>query len=162
MDHDIIPNDDYQGTRAFIDSQSGYYLRESGRWAIFLSVVGFVITIFLFICAVLMYAFVHSVYFSRYQSYANGKINVGWYAVILIVTSIFYFIPSLFLYQFGVRIKKGIDVAGQDLITGGLRSLKSFFRYWGIITIIIITFYVIVFVVAILGGIGLASLEQGS
>lgn len=158
----MIPNDDYQGTRAFIDSQSGYYLRESGRWAIFLSVVGFAITIFLFICAVLMYVFVHSVYFSRYQSYANGKINVGWYAVILIVTSIFYFIPSLFLYQFGVRIKKGIDVAGQDLITGGLRSLKSFFRYWGIITIIIITFYVIVFVVAILGGIGLASLEQGS
>ena len=158
----MIPNDDYQGTRAFIDSQSGYYLRESGRWAILLSVVGFAITIFLFICAVLMYVFVHSVYFSRYQSYANGKINVGWYAVILIVTSIFYFIPSLFLYQFGVRIKKGIDVAGQDLITGGLRSLKSFFRYWGIITIIIITFYVIVFVVAILGGIGLASLEQGS
>jgi hypothetical protein len=61
-----------------------------------------------------------------------------------------------------VRIKRGIDIAGQDLITQGLRSLKSFFRYWGIITIIIITFYVIVFVVAILGGIGLASLGQGS
>lgn len=100
--------------------------------------------------------------FLQYQSYTNGKINVGWYAVILMVTSIFYFIPSLFLYQFGVRIKRGIDIAGQDLITQGLRSLKSFFRYWGIITIIIITFYVIVFVVAILGGIGLASLGQGA
>jgi len=162
MDQDTITHDDDRGARLFKDTHSGYYLRESGRWAIFLSVVGFVITIFLFICAILMYVFVHSAYFSQYQSYTNGKINVGWYAVILMVTSIFYFIPSLFLYQFGVRIKRGIDIAGQDLITQGLRSLKSFFRYWGIITIIIITFYVIVFVVAILGGIGLASLGQGA
>jgi hypothetical protein len=47
-----------------------------------------------------------------------------------------YFIPIFFLYQFGVKTKYAIDNNDTDLLTFGLKKLKSHYKFIGIVMII--------------------------
>ncbi|HWZ14908.1 MAG TPA: DUF5362 family protein [Mucilaginibacter sp.] len=139
-----------------LEAQS--YLLEAGKWAYFLGIVGFIMTGFILLCAF----FVGAIFslMTKYQPattpYPAGVGGVMSFLYILI--AIFYFFFSFYLYKFGNRIKKGIGYNDALEVGSALEKLKSFFKLWGITTIVILAFYALMIVIVVVVGIGTATL----
>ena len=132
------------------------YLREAGKWAGFLGIVGFVMCGLLLIAA-LCVGTIFSVLGRISPAYAEMPAGVGAvFAVILILIDVLYFFFALYLYQFSARIKKGIVFNDQFHVTQSLGKLKSFFKLAGIVTIVAICLYALEIVAFIVIGIAAA------
>ncbi|WP_428329175.1 hypothetical protein [Mucilaginibacter sp.] len=124
------------------------YLRESGKWATFLGILGFI-----FCGLILIGALFAGAIFSKLAAISPNPSAVmlqgmgGFISVFYILLDLVYFFFALYLYQFGIKIKQGIVFADQFHLTAALGKLKSFFKYWGILTIIILSLYALILVV---------------
>jgi hypothetical protein len=129
------------------------YLSETGKWAGFLAIVGFIMC-GLFLILALFIGTIFSALGQLSPTYAALPAFVGtFYAVFLILIDVVYFFFALYLYQFSVRIKKGIVFTDQHHFTHALGKLKSFFKLAGILTIIMLSLYALIFIVALIAGI---------
>ena len=140
-----------------IEAQS--YLREAGKWASFLGILGFIA------CALfLLTAFSISTIFTKIAAIAPGGTAIaltgvaGFITVFFILIDVVYFFFALYLYQFGNKIKKGIMFTDNVHVTGALGKLKSFFKLWGIVTIIVTVLYILLIIGFIVAGVSAASM----
>ena len=146
-----------------LNLQAQDFLRQAGKWASFLGIIGFILTAFTFLSAL----FVSSI-FATAATLARARDPQSDIASILtgvmtitvtctsLVQSIIYFLFSLYLYQFGNRIKKGVFSADSNEISRALGKLKSFFRLWGILTVIGLCLFAIIIIICIALGVGTA------
>jgi hypothetical protein len=82
----------------------------------------------------------------------------GWlFSFFYLLIALVYFFFSLYLYQFGDKIKKGIGFADSVSVTAAFGKLKSFFKLWGILTIIALAFMALCFVIGIIVAVTAAS-----
>ncbi|HTH82004.1 MAG TPA: DUF5362 family protein [Mucilaginibacter sp.] len=136
------------------------YLRESGKWAAFLGIIGFIGTGFIVILA--LFAGTMMATLSRVQPENPGAAIMagmgGFVSVIYLLVAVLYFFFSLLLYQFGSRIKKGVMYGDQLHVTAALGKLKSFFKLWGILTIVVMCLYALIIVCAIIFGLSASSM----
>jgi hypothetical protein len=61
------------------------------------------------------------------------------------------FFPSLYLNRFSSRMKIALSAMNQENFDESLRNLKSLLKFYGIFTIIMLSFYVLVFIISMLG-----------
>jgi hypothetical protein len=131
-----------------LSEEAQYYLQKTGQWAYFLGTVGFILAGIL----VLLSLFIGSIIgvMARFQPGAATTYPgaIGSFAYILI--AVLYFFFSLYIYQFGGRIKNGILHSDSAEITIALGKLKSFFKLWGISTVVIISLYAVILIVVII------------
>lgn len=148
-----------------LDSEAQSYLREAGKWAIFLGILGFIFCGIILIVALFAGAILATV-MQRLPSYPmNGGVAAGgvlgaFVTGFYILIDVVYFFFSLYLYQFGDRIKKGVVFSDSGRVTAALRKLKSFFKLWGITTIVVLALYALIFIIFIVIGIGAASMMK--
>jgi hypothetical protein len=142
-----------------LNFQAQSFLREAGKWASFLGILGFII------CAIILLAsFFVGGTMGKLASVTPGAGSAiyagvgGLITVIYILVDIVYFFFALYLYQFGSRVKSGIKFSNEAEVTRALGKLKSFFKLWGVCTIIVICLYVIIIAISIAVGIGASSL----
>jgi hypothetical protein len=81
--------------------------------------------------------------------YGSGVITV-----IYLLGAALYFFPCLFLFRFASQIQDAIRNNEQAKLQGSFRSLKSFFRFVGILTIIGIAFYMLAIFAILVVGVG--------
>jgi hypothetical protein len=136
------------------------YLRESGKWAAFLGIIGFILTGFIVIAA--LFAGTMMATISRLQPENSGAAIMagmgGFVTVIYLLLALLYFFFSLYLYQFGSGIKKGITYADPLHVTTAFGKLKSFFKLWAILTIVVLCLYALIIVCAIIFGLSASSM----
>ena len=133
------------------------YLRESGRWASFLSVIGFIFCgIFLIIALFIGTVFSYLGRISpAYSNFPQG--GFGIVSVFYIGLDVLYFFFPFYLYRFADRIKKGVVFNDSFNVTEALRNLKSFFKLWGIFTIIFVGLYALILIIVVIAaGVGVA------
>jgi hypothetical protein len=127
-----------------IDHESSSYLGDTARWAKFLSILGFI-----FIGLMVIMAFSIGVIMSKFTSQLNDSSAVASalpsaiFTFIFLVFAVLYFFPTLFLYRFATRMQMAIRNNDQPQLIGSFRSLKSCFRFIGILTIIVLGLYVL-------------------
>lgn len=61
---------------------------------------------------------------------------------LLMFMLLFYGIPFYYLYQFTTKTKVAIESLDDVLFTSALQNLKSFFKFWGIMLLLLIAYYV--------------------
>ncbi len=129
-----------------MDANASVQLREAAKWARFLAIVGFVICALIAIVAIFAGSFIAS----SFSRLGGGMSDIGDSATAglgVFVTIIYlgivalYFFPCLFLFQFANKAKLALDSNDQDALNYSFTKLKAFFRYWGILTIILLCFY---------------------
>lgn len=127
------------------------HLKESGKWAKFLGVVGFVVSILFTIVAV--FAGSKLAELNSYDSpygYSRGLgMNATMIIIIYVVIAIVVFIISIFLYKFGKNVTAAITETSQSKLTTSFLNLKLYYRTIGIITIV----YLVLVVLGIIAGI---------
>ena len=70
-----------------------------------------------------------------------------------------YLIPTIYLYRFSTKMRIALDSNDQESLSYSFRNMKSMFKFWGIFIAIILGFYAVMFLIAIIsllfvGGIG--------
>lgn len=73
----------------------------------------------------------------------------GIMTVVYLLVALISFFFALYLFQFGTRIKSAVASYDVDELTNALGKLKSFFKLWGIITIVYIAFTVLYIIAAV-------------
>ena len=133
-----------------IDSIGAQHLRGFTSWAKFLSIIGFIICGIIAIFAFFAGTIIASLSPNTDMAPVTAGLGVMLTVIYLILAAV-YFIPTLFLFQSATKLRDAIASTDQDLLNAGLGKLKASFQFWGILTIIIIGFYLLIILLAALG-----------
>jgi hypothetical protein len=146
-----------QNTQLFslsVDPTAKLHLGETAKWARFLAIVGMV-SLALIVIAGIYLATVMTSMQSRLDDEFGGRTNpfasgmgIGMAALYLILALIWFF-PLLFLLRFANQMRSALAADNQELLNASFQNLKACMRYVGIITLIILVIYALVFIIGI-------------
>lgn len=133
-----------------ISPQTLGYLQESARWGKFLAIMGFILCGFLAIMAFVLPTFLARLpqYSSLSSSFSSGM-QAGM-TVLYLVCAGMLFLPCLYLYKFSIKMQLAIKSVNQENFDESFMNLKSMFKFYGILTIVLLSFYVLIFVISML------------
>lgn len=126
------------------------YLLTSAKWGKFLAIVGFIG------CAimVIMGVFFSSIMASNSLQFAKFPFPPALLGILYVVIAAMMFFPCIFLYKFSAKMKEGILTANQESFETGLENMKSMFKFYGILTMVVLGFYALAIVVGIVAAFG--------
>ncbi|RPD42866.1 hypothetical protein [Chitinophaga barathri] len=150
-----------------VDTEISGYLSETARWGKFLAICGFITCGFMILISFIL----NFVPFSPYgfgqspavpdqisetynTSQAIGK-TIG--IVFYLVFGIVCIFPYVYLLKFSNRAKLALQSSDQDILISSFASLKSLFKFVGVLTIIMLSFIALGIVFAIIGSVMLAT-----
>jgi hypothetical protein len=127
-----------------VNDQVKKYLLETAKWGKFLAIVGFV---GMGLLVLLGLAFI--VGFSIFNSLTKSPVPVGALGFIYIIMAVLYFFPLNYLYNFSEKIPRGIALNDELELTSSFENLKSLFKFSGILTIVLLSLYALILVIAV-------------
>lgn len=133
-----------------ITPRSQTYLVEAARWGKFLAIMGFILCGLM----VLLAFFIPAVLSQMPQTNGlsiefTGAMKTGM-TILYLVFSVLFFMPCLFLYKFSIKMQSATKLMSQENLDESLMNLKSLFKFYGIFTIAILSFYALVFIIGII------------
>lgn len=139
-----------------IDPITKAHLSETARWAKFLAIVGMIFLALMLVFGIFLSTMMTSAAsrFGEVDGYNTSSIFAGFgvgMAVLYIILAVIAFFPLLFLLRFSNRMKAALVNNDQQQLNTSFQNLKVYFRYLGIITIIILALYAIAIVFGVLG-----------
>ena len=130
-----------------VDRQVTSYLNEAAKWGKFLSIVGFIFCGLLVIVAFFAGTVLATSFSQLGAAYGPG---FGTFMTILYIAfALLYFFPCLYLYNFSVKMIRALRSNDQLSLTESFKNLRSCYKFLGILTISIISFYVLGIFIAI-------------
>lgn len=128
-------------------------VRESAKWCMFLSIVGFIsIGIFVILgvfASVAMASIPDDPYGGGMGMNPFGAFR-AYIGLVYIVFALLYFFPIYYLYKYAKGTKMALESGNNDLLADALVNLKSHHKFIGIMTIVMLSIYVLIFIVGII------------
>jgi hypothetical protein len=136
----------------FTDETQGF-LKETAKWAYFLSILGFIGIGFMVILALFVGAI-----FSKLGSLSGGVspfagIGTGLITTLYLIIALIYFFPVYYLFQFSAKTKKAFKNNDNELLNESFSYLKSHFKYIGVIALIFISLYGFIIILGVFAAI---------
>ncbi len=122
-------------------------LRVTSNWAYFLSILGFVGTFILVVLGALFGVIMRSMPVNPYE---NMEMKVNYFGLIYIVVAVIYFVPILYLFKFSKKMKSALRSNNNEDLISAFINLKSHYKYIGILSIILIISYIVLFLFGVL------------
>lgn len=145
MENLDLLNDDLQ-----VSPQAQSYLTETAKWGKFLAIMGFIGSIIMIIIAFFIPVFLTQLPpYNTMSSEFNSGMKVGMTILYLLLALLFFF-PCFYLYKFSVKMQAALKMVSQENFDESLMNLKSMFKFYGIFTIIILSFYALAFIIGII------------
>lgn len=126
------------------------YMYDAARWARFLSIVGFVISALMVMAAFSMGAIISSGLLNNSVYGPLAQIGGSALTIVFLFYTLLIFVPSFLLYKYAANSIQGILYMDQSAITESFKKMKSFFRFYGILFLIVMGLYIISFLSAIM------------
>ena len=134
-----------------LDSTAKEFLKETAKWAHFLSILGFIGIGFLVLIAV----FAGTIFSAMGNSMQGMRMYSGSFGVIMgavyFIIALLYFFPVYYLFKFSTNAKKAFANNDSESLTESLGYLKSHYKFIGILMIVCLALYALTFVFAIFG-----------
>ncbi|MEP6684289.1 MAG: DUF5362 family protein [Parafilimonas sp.] len=149
MEDNLLPN-----TFALqIDNSNIPYLNEAAKWGKFLAIIGFIFCALLILCGLFAGTFLAASFTQVDSELASlGSLGTGIFTGWLILFALLYFFPSFYLFNFALKMQAAIRNNDQINLNASFKNLKSCFKFWGVLFIIILCFYAVVLILALVGG----------
>ena len=137
-----------------LHEQSLQYIEEAAKWAKFLAIVGFFILAMLLLVA-LITGFVLPQMNQGQEVMAYGTSFVSPHLLMLfyVLVAALYFFPILYLYRFASRSLSAIKEKDSNRLNTAFKSLKSHFKFIGILILINLAVYVALILGLLIAGI---------
>jgi len=136
-----------------LDSTAKDFLKETAKWAYFLSIIGFIGIGFLLLFAIFAGTIFSTMGSSMPGMGAYGSSFGAAIGAVYFVMAALYFFPVYYLFKFSSNAKKAFRDNDSVALTESFGYLKSHYKFFGILMIILLAIYALFFVFAILGGI---------
>lgn len=136
-----------------LDSTAKDFLKETAKWAYFLSIIGFIGIGFL-----ALFGLFATTIFATLGSTVPGMAMYGgslgkMIGFMYFFMAAIYFIPVYYIFKFSSNAKKAFRDNDSEALTASFGYLKSHYKFFGILMIILLALYALLFVFAIIGGI---------
>ena len=132
-----------------LTSRAKGFLKETAKWCKFLSILGFLGLGLLFLSSF----FISTIYASMPQS-TSIPFNLGTAMTIFYIIMIaIYIFPLYYLHQFSVKLKKAVTSKDDEVLASAFEMLKSHYKFVGVFTIIMLSIYILVGIVGLMGAI---------
>jgi hypothetical protein len=124
-------------------------LRESAKWCMFLSIVGFIFIGLMVIGGLFMTVAMSAISSMPNDPYSQmGASNPfmaikGFIGLIYILFALLYFFPIYYLFNYAKGTKQALESGNGEVLSKALVNLKSHHKFLGIMTIVIISLYII-------------------
>lgn len=130
------------------------FLRETAKWANFLSILGFIGVGILVIFAL----FAGTIFLSLGAAVGSlGSIPEVAITVTYLLIAALYFFPALYLYNFAKNTKIALSTNDKTALTESFKNLKSHYKFTGILAIVFIAF-IAFYIISIFGALFIAIL----
>lgn len=139
-----IENHQQNENLLIINNEIQSYLLETSKWGKFLAIVGYIGMGLLFLLGVVFF-----IGFSFFSSVASVGFPIRIMGFIYILVSVLYYFPLKYLYNSSIQLKHGVTFANQQAVTSGFENLKSIFKFMGIFTIVVLSLYALIIIVAV-------------
>ena len=128
-----------------VDPEIKNYLSETARWARFMGIVGYVFTGLLVIGAFFAGAFMNFMAKNAPDNGGPNPFSSGVFSIVMgayfFLIALIYYFPSRYLHQFGVNTLNALHHNEQISFTQAFSRLKSFFKFFGVFTLIVLVLY---------------------
>ena len=131
------------------DSAKGF-LHETAKWAYFLSIIGFIGIGLLVLIAVFFGSIFATAGAMGSGMGALGAMGGTFITVIYLIMAALYFFPVYYLNKFATNAKEAFRVNDTQSLTKSFEYLKSHYKFMGIFTIVLISLYVLMFLIGLL------------
>jgi len=119
-----------------LSDQAKKHLLEASKWANFIAIVGFIAIGLL----IIMSFSIGSILASLPEG-SLGGLSPKFFSFFYLIAAGIYFIPVFFLFQFAQKTKQALMEDDHNLLTFGLKKLKSHYKFIGILFIVLIALY---------------------
>jgi hypothetical protein len=124
------------------------YIYETAKWANFLAIVGFIIS-----ALMVLFAFSAGATMGTNPGLAalfkSQVLSPAVFTFFMLLYALAIFYPSLLMFRYAGRAKLGVLYTEQDSLSEAMAIMKSLFKYYGILVIIVISLYLILIIFAI-------------
>jgi hypothetical protein len=135
-------------TELKLNNQAIDFLKETAKWANFLAIMGFIGIGLLVIIAL----FAGTLFGSLPESNAYAEVGSGLIMLVYLLMAVLYIFPVLYLYRFADKMKTALARNDEDILSDALMNLKSHYKFIGILTIVMLAFYALGILLALIGG----------
>ena len=130
-----------------IDPVTKAQLSETARWAKFLAIVGMIGVVLIVLGGVAYSIWISVMMESLGKDLGNPSpafetAYIFGSAIGFIIIAAVAFFPMLYMFRFANRMRKALDGNDQQSLNSSFQSLKIYFRYLGIITIISLALWI--------------------
>lgn len=133
--------------------QAQDFLKETAKWASFLSILGFIGIGFMILGGIGASAMGSQIAEAQAAMGQPSPIPMGMLGILYIVMAVLYFFPVMYLFKFASNTKDAIASKNTERLTAALGNLKSHYKFLGILTIIFIVLFILMFVFGIVAGV---------
>lgn len=132
-----------------LDESAVLNLETIRKWSLFFSILGFIMIGFF----VLLFLGMSFMPFAIPGASAMGPARFSFLggAFALLITMVLYFFPILYMYKFSVHSKNAVANLDQESAAIAFKYLKMHFQFVGILTIIVLAFYLLAGIIAGIG-----------
>lgn len=142
----ILDNDISNGENA-LSANSMKYLKETGKWAKFLAIIGFIglgLMVIFSLWGLTMGASMGSF------GGAFGAGQLAGMSFAYLIMAALYFFPIYYLYKFGEKMGDSMRSSSSMSMESAFENLKSHYKFMGIFMIVILSIYVLIFLFGII------------
>jgi hypothetical protein len=129
-----------------LNSESVGFLLKAAKWGKFLAILGFIVTGLILIAGILMSFVLNMVQDEMVP--LNMPFPPKVLSIIYVIIAGIYIIPVIYLNSFCNNAIKAVTISSTEHLTKSIRNLRNLFVFFGISTIIILTIYTIVLIIA--------------
>jgi hypothetical protein len=140
-----------------LNDQAVAALRESSKWCLFLSILGFIGIGFMILAGLFMSAAMSAIptgdsYGATMGSPYGGNPILAlkaYFGIMYIVIAALYFFPIYYLYKYATGTKRAFESSNSDVLSDALVNLKSHHKFLGITAIVVISLYILIIIGAV-------------
>jgi len=132
-----------------INSEIRFFLSEISKWSKFLAIVGFIMA-----ALIILIGIAFMLFGSAFTAQLPTQfVFTGMIGAIYVAMGLLYYFPAKYLYDFSTYARQALAIQNQEALVYAFAKLKSFYKFWGILMIIVLCIYAVAIVFGILGAV---------
>jgi magnesium-transporting ATPase (P-type) len=135
------------GDQLTVSDQAKRFLSEAGKWGRFISIIGFIM-----IALMVIFSLFAGVMFGNLPGLDELPFPSAIFSLVYLLIAALYFFPVFYLYRFSYRIREALNRNDEAILESSFENLKSHYKFIGILLIVMLALYALIFVFAVIGG----------
>lgn len=124
------------------------YIYETAKWTKFLAIVGLVFSVFLALMAFSANAIIEGLVAAT-PGNPLAQMGTAFLTVYFLSISLMLFYPSFQLFKYSNAANTAVLYTDQENFTIAMKKMKSVFKFWGIMAIIVLALYLLSILLAV-------------